>query len=330
MWLCFFLLVAFYTNVLPCQQDECTGDLCTLEDPRKFFKADMTNYINPKLNLTELYEEITAGKGYVTIPQVFTPSEIKHARDLIHYLIKTQGKKATHFQGYEKAKPELQARVWNLLNKGKIWEKIVQHPLIVNIGAMILGDDFQLGSIATDTIFPGGSGQEPHIDYPYWDYHDRKHWPAKPKVKEVPFHMNMQVTIPLDDFTAQNGATAVRPGSQLEISYPSDGDEFYANMVQTTGKAGDMIIFVGLLHHCAMPNRSNDSRTGVIIQYLPKYVRPMEDLKRSVKPEVLKRASPVLHKLLLLDYDYPAVLDEFEATSTEGSKSKLKTQFNKG
>ena len=39
------------------------------------------------------------------------------------------------------------------------------------------------------------------------------------------------------------------------------------------------MLFFGLLQHCAMPNRSDKSRTGLILQYLPKYVRPMEDLK---------------------------------------------------
>ena len=86
-------------------------------------------------------------------------------------------------QGGEGAKPELQARVWNLLNKGEIFEKLVQHPTWLSIAKKILGDDLQLGSIASNTIFPGGSGQEPHIDYPYWDYYNKLHWPVKPKHK---------------------------------------------------------------------------------------------------------------------------------------------------
>ena len=49
----------------------------------------------------------------------------------------------------------------------------VQHPTILEINRRILGDDCQLGSVASNTIFPGGSGQEPHIDYPYWDYYDK-------------------------------------------------------------------------------------------------------------------------------------------------------------
>ena len=43
-----------------------------------------------------------------------------------------------------------------------------------------------------NTFYVGATGQEPHIDYPYWDYYERKHWPVTPKVKEVHFHMNMQ------------------------------------------------------------------------------------------------------------------------------------------
>ena len=68
----------------------------------------------------------------------------------------------------------------------------------------------------------GGSGQEPHIDYPYWDYYSRDHWPAAPKHKDVPFFMNFQATILLDAFTPENGATAFIPGSQREAHYPTD------------------------------------------------------------------------------------------------------------
>ena len=57
--------------------------------------------------------------------------------------------------------------------------------------------DVPIGSIASNTIFPGGSGQEPHIDYPYWDYYNREHWPNPPKHKDIPFYMNLQILIPL-------------------------------------------------------------------------------------------------------------------------------------
>ncbi len=59
------------------------------------------------------------------------------------------------------------------------------------------------------------------------------------------------------------------------------------------------MLFFGLLQHCAMPNRSDKSRTGLILQYLPKYVRPMEDLKvtkQNSRKISTKSYFPFLHK----------------------------------
>ena len=39
----------------------------------------------------------------------------------------------------------------------------------------------------------------------------------------------------LDDFTAENGATAVRPGTQIKSEYPWDSEDFHKNRVQIEG-----------------------------------------------------------------------------------------------
>ena len=51
-------------------------------------------------------------------------------------------------------------------------------------------------------------------------------------------------------------------------------------------KSGDAFCFLATLQHCAMPNHSQASRTVILIQYLAKYVRPMEDQKRMLKESV--------------------------------------------
>merc|ERR1712223_1485371 len=144
------------------------GDDEKSEDPRTEYLVDLENFqINSSINIDEVVNNVTLGDGYAILKGLFDQDDIKHAEETILYLISRQGAKATHFQGQEESKRELQARVWNLLNKGVIFEKLVQHPTILEINRRILGDDCQLGSIASNTIFPGGSGQEPHIDYPY-------------------------------------------------------------------------------------------------------------------------------------------------------------------
>ena len=58
------------------------------------------------------------------------------------------------------------------------------------------------------------------------------------------------------------------------------------NEKRVIAKAGDVVIFVGLVQHCAMPNFSDNSRSVILIQYLPKWVRPMEDQKKMLQSHV--------------------------------------------
>ena len=119
---------------------------------------------NSSINIEEVVKEVTEGNGYYILKGLFDADDIRHARETILYLISKQGKKATHFQvlfivciyvriivgifklkslcasfvyitpsfdlmlsqGQEDSKEELQARVWNLLNKGPIFEKLVR------------------------------------------------------------------------------------------------------------------------------------------------------------------------------------------------------------
>ena len=62
--------------------------------------------------------------------------------------------------------------------------------------------------------------------------------------------------------------------------------------IQITGTEGSTLIFPGLIHHAAMSNYSNADRVSVLGQYLPKYVRPMEDMDRSIDKQVRERATP--------------------------------------
>ncbi|CAH1780369.1 unnamed protein product [Owenia fusiformis] len=288
-------------------------------DPREAYTVKLEYEGTDTSDVKDIVNELTLGPGHVKLSGLFSKDDVDNARDTIMYLAETQGSRATHFQG--KGKPETQARVWNLLNKGQIFEKIIQHPKILAILDPILGDDCQLGSVAANVLFPGGSGQEPHIDYPYWDYFSKKHWPVPPKSPEIQFHMNIQVTVMLHDFTKENGATAVLPGSQKNIHYPDDADSFYANCIQTEGKTGDVVMFPGLINHCAMPNKSNKPRGALLMQYLPKYIRPMEDQRRLLQKTVMQRATPQLRRLLAVDYPYPAIMDELDPINSEGANS---------
>ena len=122
------------------------------------------------------------------------------------------------------------------------------------------------------------------------------------------FFLNCQSTIMIDDFTAENGATLVAPGTQRRARFPTH-EEFDRVSVPVTGRAGTVMLMTGLLWHRPGGDRTDTPRIGVLGQYLAKFVRPMEDQLRGVRQEVIERASPTLRALLGIDYPYPQVLD---------------------
>jgi ectoine hydroxylase-related dioxygenase (phytanoyl-CoA dioxygenase family) len=259
--------------------------------------------------------ELMSGSGYVMLPQVFTPEEVAEARDLVVRHSSGPVGTVTHFHGHHEDRIHLQRRVWNLLNKGDIFVEMVQREPIVSIIRAFLGDEFILGSIAANRLLPGGPGQELHVDYPYWDLYKRSSFPTR---LNASFPLNAQATILLDDFTEENGATAIVPGSQRYARYPDDPGTVPTSAERMTGRAGDVALFFGLAWHCGMPNHSDADRTGILIQYLPKFVKPMEDQVRGTRQEIIDTASPLLRQLLGLDYPYPQLLDEAAAGNAEG------------
>ena len=70
----------------------------------------------------------------------------------------------------------------------------------------------------------------------------------------------------LDDFTEDNGATRIVPGS-----HHSNGDRPDESAAQPViMPAGSLLIFLGTLYHGGGKNRSSGTRLGLTIQYCPR------------------------------------------------------------
>ena len=265
-----------------------------------------------------IVDELLNGKGAVLISGLFSDAQIAEARAIIleH---SSQADTVTHFQGQaeEEGKLNLQRRVWNLLAKGDVFSDMAAHPVIMDVLRKFLGSEFIMGSIAANRILPGGLGQEPHVDYPYWDFYKPE---SHPIGLNGSFPMNAQVSILLDPFTEETGATAYAPGSQKELRYPNEDDKFFDICERMLGEPGDVALFYGVAWHCAMPNKSQQDRSAVLINYLPKWVKPLEDMPGALSQEFLEAASPDLRQLLGLNYPYPELFDEAKAGNAVGRK----------
>jgi ectoine hydroxylase-related dioxygenase (phytanoyl-CoA dioxygenase family) len=271
-----------------------------------------------ELDVDAIVHELLEGVGAVTLRGLFSAAEIAQARAIV--MRESDGEaagKVTHFQGAaeQQGTINLQRRVWNLLAKGEVFSRMAAHPALMQVLRVFLGSEFIMGSIAANRILPGGPGQEPHIDYPYWDYHRPQ---THPVGLNASFPLNAQATILLDPFTETTGATAFVPGSQRALRYPDESDRFYQRCQRMLGEPGDTVLFFGAVWHCAMPNHSAQDRSAILIQYLPKWVKPMENLPASLSAAFIEQANPELRQLLGLHYPYPEVLDAARGGNAEG------------
>lgn len=264
-------------------------------------------------------EELLDGPGAVRLTGLFSQDQIAQARAIIMEHSNADAQKVTHFQGAaeDAGQINLQRRVWNLLAKGDVFADMATHPVLLDCLRAFLGTDMVMGSIAANRILPGGPGQEPHVDYPYWDMHNLSSHPTR---LNASYPVNAQVTIMLDPFTEESGATAFLPGTQRDLRYPTAADDFYGQCDRMLGDPGDTILFFGAAWHCAMPNRSSHDRNAVLSNYVPKWVKPLEDLPAGLSAAFLEAATPELRQIIGLNHPYPEVLDQADAINAEGIK----------
>jgi ectoine hydroxylase-related dioxygenase (phytanoyl-CoA dioxygenase family) len=254
-------------------------------------------------NAKEIAHDLLKGKGYHVVENLFSKKEIKKAKDKLIDLAKIKAPQISKKDSLSVISAT--NHIWNLIDKDEIFRKMVQNELIVKVFSIILGNELKLGSFAARIQQPGDKRQKPHLDYPYWDMYNPKSFPININSS---FAMNCQSTIMIDDFTLENGATMVGPGTQLRGYFPKQ-KEFWPIMKQATGRAGSVILTTGLLWHGAGANNSKKPRIGILGQYLPKFVKPMEDQLASVDMKIIKKSSKKLQNLLGVNYPYPQVLD---------------------
>ncbi len=268
------------------------------------------------LSVGEAVETLCASDGYLLFEGYYSPDKVREARERTYELAATEPDRTSHFHGDE-AKTT-QKRVWNLPEKGEIFRELAEDPYILSIMEPILGDDLMLASYAANILHPGAPAQEPHVDYPYWDLHAREHWP---QTLNASFFLAVETVLMLDDFTVENGASAILPGSQKLARWP-DQREFESNSIRVTGPAGSLFMFPALLWHAGQRNDSQDSRGALLASYTCKSIKPIEDWSRCISQETIEQSSDPMKALLGVGYAYPVVMDNLTARSSEGARSK--------
>ncbi|KAL1966010.1 hypothetical protein VTN77DRAFT_4950 [Rasamsonia byssochlamydoides] len=88
----------------------------------------------------------------------------------------------------------------------------------------------------------------------------------------------------IDDFTADNGATRMVPGSHL---WDSKRRPTMEESIPMVCPAGSVIYFLGTTWHCGGPNTTDKPRRAATVQYCQPFIRPVENQFLAVDPRRL-------------------------------------------
>jgi ectoine hydroxylase-related dioxygenase (phytanoyl-CoA dioxygenase family) len=133
------------------------------------------------------------------------------------------------------------------------------------------------------SIGPGQSAQQIHRDRWAWGTH----------IKSVEPQFN---TIwALNDFTVENGATQVVPGS---VTWPDNRKPKPEEVRQATMSKGSVLVYSGSVFHGGGENRSDEVRMGLNLTYTLGWLRQEENQYLSCPPEIAKTLDPKLQELI--------------------------------
>ena len=83
--------------------------------------------------------------------------------DLCNISLMSCFRQNTNHQSQDEKHNNFNGMVWALFNKGKIFEKMAQHPVILNTSNIIIGENSAVSSLAANTVLPGNGGMKDQL-----------------------------------------------------------------------------------------------------------------------------------------------------------------------
>jgi hypothetical protein len=230
--------------------------------------------------------------GFVNLGKLLSDEQVLHINDAIKTLLDHEGDQAGAElldSKYIKHPKEAGAdRLADLVNKGEVFDIFYTHPRVLAGMAHVLGTSFKLSSLNYRAAKPGMGLQKLHVDW-----HEAV----------IPGHYKVCNSIwLLDDFSKENGATRIVPGTHLFSDLPqdklSDQQAPHPNEVIIEAPAGSVFIFNSHAWHGGTTNHTAKDRRS-IHSYFCEATQPQQvDQSRYIKKETLQRLSPAAVKIL--------------------------------
>ena len=219
-----------------------------------------------------------AAEGFVILERILDPGEIAALRTALGPYL--QGK---HF-GRNRFEGLRSQRVYALLAKDPVFADLVSHPRILRLLDRLLEPNYLLSAALAIHLGPGEDAQPFHYD-------DGSYHIARPRPP-----VGVSTIWAIDDFTADNGATELIPGShRWGDERPAPDDARTRSLVMP---AGSVVVFLGTVWHRGGANRTHRPRLGMTPQYCQPWARQLENMTLAVPLEIAARYPRRVQELL--------------------------------
>jgi len=163
------------------------------------------------------------------------------------------------------------AHITSLPRCDPVYWPLIDHPRVLPVLEAVLGNSLILSSLNCRVIRPGEGPQRFHSDMPE-------------KIRKLNGPLMLNTVWMVDDFTSENGATRIVPGSHLYPVNPWSGPQYVDNsrdnavltrdmfpapeaVSEITGKAGTVAVFDGRCWHAGGRNRTGRDRHAIFGNY---------------------------------------------------------------
>lgn len=213
--------------------------------------------------------------GYVIWENLLSAEECAHIRQTVRPWLGHTGRNS--FEGRRTQ------RIYSVLSRTRVCDRLVDHPRVLAALDRLLMPNYLLSTLQAINIQPGEAAQLAH--------HDDGFYPIpRPRAP-----LAAATIWAIDDFTADNGATVLYPGSHRWGRRRPDSDDEALPVVMP---AGSCVFFVGTLWHGGGANNTAHERLAITAQYCEPWLRPMEAYTLSVSRDIARTVSDDIRRML--------------------------------
>ena len=219
------------------------------------------------------------GDGFTVIENAADPTLVRGLIAAVERIEREHDLKTakTSFEGFKTL------RVNNLLTYDEIFWQVPLHDNVLPIVERVLDRECLLSSFCSLVLGPGQEAQPIHEDTQLIPL-PRPHIP-----------ITVNAIWALTDFTADNGATRIVPGSHTRDHAPEYGKAYDTEIATMT--AGSVMLFDSALWHGAGANDSNARRFAFSCAYCWGWMRQQENLQLGIPREIAQRFPRRLQEL---------------------------------